>query len=72
VTPDHHAILGAINGHPGSYVAVGFSGHGFMHAPAVGIVMAETICGEKTSVDISRLSFDRFRAEVPSEESVVI
>jgi sarcosine oxidase subunit beta len=72
VTQDHHAILDVSPDHPGFYHAVGFSGHGFMHAPAVGIVMAEMICGEKMTVDISRLSLSRFKAEVPAEESVVI
>ncbi|MCK4856430.1 MAG: FAD-binding oxidoreductase [candidate division Zixibacteria bacterium] len=72
VTPDHHAILGNGDRFAGLYHAAGFSGHGFMHAPAVGVVMAELICGEPTSIDISRLSFERFRTSPPVEESVVI
>lgn len=72
VTPDHHAILGTGDQYPSLFHACGFSGHGFMHAPAVGIVVAEMICGEKTSVDVSRLSLSRFKADVPAEESVVI
>jgi sarcosine oxidase subunit beta len=71
-TPDHHAILGASEEYPTFYQAVGFSGHGFMHAPAVGLVMAELINGESTSVDIGRLALERFAREQPIEEAVVI
>lgn len=72
VTPDHHAILGAVDSLEGFYQAVGFSGHGFMHAPAVGIVMAELIAGEKPSFDISPLAYTRFSREQLVEETVVI
>ena len=41
VTPDHQAILGEVR--PGLWVAAGFSGHGFMLAPAVGRILAEAI-----------------------------
>jgi glycine/D-amino acid oxidase-like deaminating enzyme len=41
VTPDHQAILGEVQ--PGLWVAAGFSGHGFMLAPAVGRILAEAI-----------------------------
>src|SRR6266852_4528699 len=36
VTPDHQAVLGAVPGLDGLWLAAGFSGHGFMMAPAVG------------------------------------
>ncbi|MFH2056726.1 MAG: FAD-binding oxidoreductase [bacterium] len=72
VTPDHHAILGNVRELTGYYQAVGFSGHGFMHAPAVGIVMAELISGDPLTVDISRLSPERFSRELPVDETVVI
>lgn len=41
VTPDHQAILGEVR--PRLWVAAGFSGHGFMLAPAVGRILAEAI-----------------------------
>ena len=41
VTPDRQAILGEVR--PGLWVAAGFSGHGFMLAPAVGRILAEAI-----------------------------
>ncbi len=61
ISPDNNAILGAVSEAPGLYVATGHSGHGFMHGPATGKLMAELILTGKTSIDISLLSLDRFR-----------
>ena len=41
VTPDHQAILGRVRDRV--WVAAGFSGHGFMLAPAVGRIIAEAV-----------------------------
>ncbi|HET7874206.1 MAG TPA: FAD-dependent oxidoreductase [Methylomirabilota bacterium] len=61
LTPDYHGILGPVPGRPGFYVACGFSGHGFMHAPAIGILMAEIVLdGRAASMDIHALSLERF------------
>lgn len=63
LTPDYHGILGAAAPAPGFLVACGFSGHGFMHAPAIGILMAEIVLdGRASSMDIDALSLDRFAA----------
>ena len=59
-TPDHHPILGPVEEVRGFICAAGFSGHGLMQAPAVGEVIAQVICGEPTSVDITPLRFERF------------
>jgi sarcosine oxidase subunit beta len=61
LSPDNNAILGAVPKLPGFYLATGHSGHGFMHGPATGKLMAELILTGRTSIDISALSFDRFR-----------
>lgn len=61
ITPDHHAILGRFDALNEVYYATGFSGHGFMHAPAVGDCMAALMAGRKPPVDISPLSLDRFK-----------
>lgn len=62
MTPDAHPILGEVSGLQGFLLAVGFSGHGFMHAPAVGKLLAELILdGKASTLDISPLSLDRFR-----------
>jgi len=61
LSPDNNAILGALAELPGFYVATGHSGHGFMHGPATGKLMAELILTGKTSIDISTLGPERFR-----------
>lgn len=71
-TPDHHAVLGSSGVIPKFYQANGSSGHGLMHAPAVGIVMSELICGEPTTIDISSLSPHRFADKALIEENTVI
>jgi sarcosine oxidase subunit beta len=63
LTPDDHGILGPAAQSPELHVACGFSGHGFMHAPAIGILMTEILLdGHAISMDIAPLSLDRFAA----------
>jgi sarcosine oxidase subunit beta len=61
VTPDEQAILGRLPGVEGVIIAAGFSGHGFMHGPIVGKLMAEEILdGRAHTVDIDDLRYERF------------
>lgn len=61
LTPDYHGILGEAPGVPGFHIACGFSGHGFMHSPAIGRLMAELVLdGRAASMDITPLSLERF------------
>jgi len=61
VTPDEQAILGKLPGVEGVVIAAGFSGHGFMHGPIVGKLMAEEILdGGAHSVNIDDLRYERF------------
>ncbi|HEV8682481.1 MAG TPA: FAD-binding oxidoreductase [Actinomycetota bacterium] len=61
VTPDAHPILGRIPTVEGFYVMAGFSGHGFMHGPIAGKLMAEEIVdGRAHTVDIDPFRYDRF------------
>ena len=71
-TPDHRAIIGWEPSVEGMFHVAGFSGHGFMHAPAAGVVTAEMVSGRKLSIDISDLSPERFVKGVVVEESQVI
>ena len=48
MTPDAHPIIGPLR--DGVYVAAGFSGHGFMIAPAVGRIVAGAVGGEHDTV----------------------
>jgi sarcosine oxidase subunit beta len=60
-TPDKHAILGECRKLQGFFNAVGFCGHGVMHAPAAGKCIAETILkGKSQTIDISPLNLSRF------------
>ncbi|MGA9159948.1 MAG: FAD-binding oxidoreductase [Actinomycetota bacterium] len=73
MTPDRHPIIGQAPGVAGFYLANGFSGHGFQHAPVVGKLLAELIVeGAATTVDISSLGLERFeRGELVHEGHVV-
>lgn len=72
MTPDRHPIIGE-SPVPGLFLANGFSGHGFQHAPVVGKLLAELIVeGRARTVDISALAFERFaRGELVVEGHVV-
>src|SRR2546427_4565487 len=62
MTPDDHPVVGAVPGVAGLYLAAGFSGHGFMHAPAVGqLVVEEMLDGKARTLDIADLSLQRFQ-----------
>jgi sarcosine oxidase, subunit beta len=50
VTPDRQPILGHIPGAVGLLIAAGFSGHGFMIAPAVARILAEALEGSHDEV----------------------
>ena len=64
LTPDGSAILGDAPGRPGLLLAVGMSGHGITHGPAVGLVIAERIVhGEATSLPLAPFAADRFGDE---------
>ena len=71
-TPDCNAILGEAVEIKGLYLACGFSGHGFMHSPAVGRVIADLISGQKSHLDLSPLSPGRFKALAYEKEKCFI
>ena len=61
MTPDHHAILGPVPEVPGFFLANGFSGHGVMHAPATGKILADLILHGTTGIaDAHKLRLSRF------------
>jgi sarcosine oxidase subunit beta len=74
MTPDHHCILGTVGCVPGFFLANGFSGHGVMHSPATGKILADLILHGKTNVveNVSVLSLERFaRGEMLHETAVL-
>jgi sarcosine oxidase subunit beta len=61
MSPDGHAILGRAPGLANLVLANGSSGHGVMHAPALGQLVAEEILdGRATAVDVAPLRPERF------------
>jgi sarcosine oxidase subunit beta len=62
MTPDDHPVVGAVPGVAGLYIAAGFSGHGFMHAPATAqLVVEQMLDGNARTLDIRDLSLERFQ-----------
>ncbi len=73
MTPDRLPIIGEAPGVRGLYLANGFSGHGFQHAPIVGKLFAEMIVeGAARTVDVSSLGLERFETgELVREAHIV-
>ncbi len=60
MSPDRQPVYGKAEGMENLYLAVGFSGHGFMFGPVTGIGMSELILGLPPTVDVSPLTTTRF------------
>ncbi|CAN5706196.1 FAD-binding oxidoreductase [soil metagenome] len=73
VTPDHNPLVGAVEEVEGLSVAAGFSGHGFMQGPAIGLLMTELLVdGEFRTVDLSDFRPARFiEGELRREHNVI-
>lgn len=72
VTPDAHPIYGPTPV-DGFLIVGGFSGHGFMHGPISGKLMAEYILdGRFVSLDVSSLDLARFAEGRPIKEYNVV
>ncbi len=72
VAPDSNPIISPIPEKEGLYCCAGFSGHGFMHSPAAGRIMAEMLLDEKPHLDVSSLSIDRFANRHGEKERLII
>ena len=71
-TPDHQAILGPIAELEGFWCAAGFSGHGFMQAPAAALLVTQLLLDHKSEIDISPFAFERFaRGALITERNVI-
>jgi sarcosine oxidase subunit beta len=68
LAPDANPIVSEIQGIDGLYCCAGFAGHGFMHAPAIGKIMAELMIDERTHLDISEYNLRRFFSSNNNEE----
>ena len=73
MTPDHNPVIGEHPDLRGFYLANGFSGHGFMMAPAVGQALAELITmGRSHTIDISPFDVTRFARGEPFWDDAMI
>ncbi len=72
MTPDSNPIVSEIPGIEGLYCCAGFAGHGFMHSPAIGELLAELITKRKPSLDISNYHIQRFRKASTEKERLII
>ena len=72
MTPDHNAIIGEAADVSRFLYATGFSGHGFLQAPAVGEILRDLVLGRPTFADISPLSVERFDAAALRPEYNVV
>jgi sarcosine oxidase subunit beta len=71
-TPDHQAILGPIGEVEGFWCAAGYSGHGFMQAPAAAYLLAQLLLDRRSEIDISPFGFERFaRGGLVTERNVI-
>lgn len=71
-TLDHNGVVGPHDELGNLIFATGFSGHGVMHAPAVGRGVAELIVhGGYRSIDLSPLGWARIRNSTPMRENIV-
>jgi len=73
MTPDNSHIMGRINDWPeGLYVAIGFSGHGFMLAPYIGELIAKAMLFNEVHNDMKPYLPDRFEKKKLIKETMVI
>jgi sarcosine oxidase subunit beta len=73
MSPDDLPVLGEDHRLKGFFHACGFSGHGFMHAPAVGLITADLVKEGKTDrIDVAAFSTRRFESACPRREGYVV
>jgi sarcosine oxidase subunit beta len=70
MTPDAHPVIGWVT--EGVYAACGFSGHGFMQAPAVGKAVAEELLGGESTFDLTPYRLERFSGDEIFPETLVL
>lgn len=73
MSPDSHAIVGPAPGLANLFLMNGSSGHGVMHSPALGQIVAEMILdGEARCVDARPLRASRFAEGEPNQGLALI
>jgi len=73
MSPDKHAILGPAKECANLYLVNGSSGHGVMHSPALGHLLAEMILdGAASTLDVTALRPSRFEEGDPNPVSELL
>jgi sarcosine oxidase subunit beta len=70
VTPDHQPFVAPVEN--GLWVAAGFSGHGFMIAPAVSRIVADALVGGRHDPALESFALDRFARGALAPEIQVV
>jgi sarcosine oxidase, subunit beta len=70
VTPDHNPLVGPVA--DGVWSAAGFSGHGFMLAPAIGRLVGSSIVTAAVEPMLAELSPGRFEGATPVAETAIV
>jgi sarcosine oxidase subunit beta len=72
-TPDAKPILGIAETGPSNLVqANGFSGHGMMISPMVGVLTAQLVAGRRTDLDLRPFALERFERGEARPDALVI
>jgi len=72
MSPDHNAMIGEAKQVSRFLYATGFSGHGFLQAPATGEILRDLVLGRPPVVDVTALSADRFEGGTLAPEFHVV
>ncbi|HEU5180550.1 MAG TPA: FAD-binding oxidoreductase [Candidatus Polarisedimenticolia bacterium] len=73
ISPDRHALVGALPECDNFFCLTGASGHGVMHAPALGQILAEIVStGRSLSIDATPLRPARFREGCLNEAGEIL
>lgn len=72
-TFDENGVIGRHPHYSNLFIAAGFSGHGIQQTPAVGRAISELILdGKFTTLDLSRLGFERLVNQQPMHEVNIV
>ncbi len=64
ICSDGVPVISKIDEVPGLIMACAFTGHGFGISPTVGMLLAELAMDKETTLDLSALRYDRFKAAI--------
>ncbi len=72
VTPDNQPVVGPVSGVDGLWLAAGFSGHGFMLAPAISRALANLFVDRTSDPLFEDFALERFEREQLTPELQVV